>query len=93
MLFENIEDEDKKDQKFNGLEKSVIFAAKSLVKIVLWKVGKARTYGDLMKLGNFIEDKMSYLETKYPDEKIKNEASVGIALYEIQETEKEIKVL
>lgn len=93
MLFENIENDSKKDQKLNGLERSLIFGLVTIAKIILWKVRRAKTYGDIIKLGNFIEDKLDFLEEKYPDHSIETEDEVGTALYEIKKTEKELEIL
>ena len=91
MLFEDIEDKNKKDQKLSILEKSIILGLAAVAKIVLWKVRRAKTYGDLMKIGYFLENKMDALEEKYPDNlSLKDEANVNIALTEIEEAEKEL---
>lgn len=93
MLFENIEEESKKDQKLSSLEKSIILGLVLITKVILWKVKQAKTYGDLMKLGNFLENKIDSLEIKYPNKSVKTEDEVGTALYEIKETETELKNL
>lgn len=93
MLFENIEDENKKDQKLNSLERSIIFGLVTIAKVILWKVRRAKTYGDIMRLGIFIENKIDFLENKYPEKEIETEADINIALNEIDEAKKELEEL
>ena len=73
MIFENLENPDNKDQKLSFIEKGIILAAIGAAKVVLWKVGKAKTYGDLQKIGNFIEDKIDDLDQDQELETITNE--------------------
>lgn len=93
MLFANIDDPNRKDQKLSILEKGVILAFVPLAKIIIWKLRKAKTYGDLMILGKFIEKKMDSMEDKYQDQDFKDESSVGVLKQEIGLTESEIKNL
>lgn len=93
MLFANIDDPSRKDQKLSMLEKGVVLAFIPLAKIILWKLGRAKTYGDLMILGRFIENKMGAMEDKYQDQDFKDETSVGVLKQEIDLTTSEIKEL
>lgn len=68
-VFDHLEDEDRKDQKLSFVERSIILAAIPIIKILCWKLKRARTYGDLMKLGNLITNKLESLEKKYENEK------------------------
>ena len=68
MLFEHIESKDYKDQKLSFLEKGLILATAGLVKIIIWKAKRAKTYGDLMKLGEYIETKIDTMEDKYGED-------------------------
>jgi len=93
MLFEDIENPDKKDQKLNVLERGVILAAIPLAKLIIWKLKKARTYGDLMKLGNFINKKADEIEEKYSDQEFEDEKSVKIFEEEVSSATSEIEDL
>lgn len=74
MIFENLEDPQCRDQKLSFLEKGFILAVIPIVKILLWKVKRAKTYGDLYKIMEFIENKGESLEEKYGSyEPIENE--------------------
>lgn len=93
MLFANIDDPDSKDQKLSMLEKGVILAFIPLAKLILWKLRKAKTYGDIVKLGEFIEKKVDDMEDKYHDDEFKDEASVDVLKQEISLTTSEIEEL
>ena len=93
MLFANIGDLNIKDQKLSMLEKAVILAAVPLIKIILWKLQRAKTYGDLMKLGKFIENKIDDMEDKYSETDFKDETSVNVLKQEMNLTTSEIENL
>jgi len=54
-MFKNIEDKENKDKELSIKEKAVIIGAYSVGRIILRKVRKAKTYGDLIKLGSLLE--------------------------------------
>ena len=93
MIFENIEDKSKKDQKLSVLERTVIAGISGIAKIVLWKARRAKTYGDLQKLGKYLNTKMDFLEEKYPNRVISTEAHINDALCEMEEAKTEIQKL
>lgn len=93
MLFEDIENKEKKDQKLSGIEKVIIFSIATIAKLALWRVKRAKTYGDLMKIAYFVENKIDFLENKYPDKLDKDESGAGIMIYELEKAKKELKEL
>ena len=70
--IDDIENPAKADQKLNLMEKSLIYAAIPLAKILLWKLKRAKTYGDIMKLSEFIEGKLDEVDEKYGDVEVDN---------------------
>lgn len=92
-MFDNLDDPAKKDQKLSLLEKGIIVAGTGLLKVIMWKLGKAKTYGDVNKLGEFIGNKIDMLEDKYSEEELSGEAGAETFRTEINESQKEIKEL
>lgn len=62
--FENIDEDlvENKEQKISFIEKALIVSFSGLIKTVLWKVGRAKTYGDLYSIAKFIKVKVESLE-------------------------------
>lgn len=87
MIFENIEDEQYKDQSLSFIEKSVIVALSILIKTVLWKVKKAKTYGDLVKVGKFFKINMDKMDKKFKNK----EASPDDFISELENLDNELK--
>jgi hypothetical protein len=61
MPFEDLSDESKESQKLSLIEKAIIAAAALLAKAIIWKLKKAKTYGDLHMLGNYLENRSDTL--------------------------------
>lgn len=97
-IFNHLEDDDYKDQKLSFIERSLILATIPIIKILCWKLKRVRTYGDLMKLGNLIKDKLESLEEKYENETDMNDVSeeeaeqqVKKIIDDLEEFNKELK--
>lgn len=54
-IFEDIENPDKSEQQLNFIEKTTILGIYSVGRLILRKVRKARTYGDLIKIMETVE--------------------------------------
>jgi hypothetical protein len=95
MLFDKVGKENHKDEKLSFLEKTMIRAAVPLVKVILWKFKKAKTYGDIAILGKLIEKNLDDMEAKYgengPISKIENENEVKEFVEDLERLENEIK--
>lgn len=92
MLFENIDDKTKKDQKLSFIEKGLLYGAIALAKAILWKAGRVKTYGDLTKLGALIEKKMDKFEEKHGEEfVVKNNEDAEKIVEELSKATNEIK--
>lgn len=96
LPFENF-DENNSSQKISILEKTIILAGVLFAKAVIWKVRKAKTYGDLYKLGQFIETKVEDIGDAIPrnldDNKPNFKNMVTDSLDEVTKATKEIKEL
>ena len=69
MIFEKLDNPEYKDQKLSIIEKGIIISLAGIAKIILWKVKRAKTYGDLWKIGKYFESKMDNIEKKYENTK------------------------
>lgn len=68
MIFENVDDPDYADQKISFTEKAIIIALIPLIKLGMWKVKRAKTYGDLQKLANLFKKKAEEFEKRIEEE-------------------------
>ena len=93
MLFEDIELEENKDKKLSFIEKGLILTVIPIVKILLWKVKRAKTYGDLMFIGKLIESKVDKLEDKYGNDEgaISTEERAKAVIIDLEEFNEELK--
>lgn len=84
-------------QKLSFVEKTIITIGVLLGKAILWKVGKAKTYGDLLKLGAFVEDRLDGIGDSMPTTLDDNQPNfsnkVTDTLSEITKITKEVKKL
>lgn len=82
-------------QKISILEKTIIIAVTLFSKAVLWKIRKAKTYGDLYKLAIFIENKVQDIGDSVPrnldDNKPNFKNIVTSSLDEVTKATKELK--
>ena len=69
MPFEDIDDDliENRDQVISTAEKALIVLALGFVKLIAWRVKRAKTYGDLYNIISFFKDKTDALERKYED--------------------------
>lgn len=69
LPFQDIDPEDQNfpEQKLSFVERSLIGLGINLAKVVLWKIGKAKTYGDLYKIINFFEDQSKDIEKEFEE--------------------------
>lgn len=61
-LFEGIENKKNKDKKLSLLEKAAIKTMVLFFKLVLFKINRAKTYGDLQYIGKIVESKFDKLD-------------------------------
>lgn len=66
MIFENLNNPDNKDQKLSLAERSVIKIIKPFATLILWKLARAKTYGDLNKIGEYLSTKIDNIEERHP---------------------------
>ena len=84
MLFEGIDEQENKDKKLSLVEKGIILAFIPLGMLLLRKLKRSKTYGDVMKVASFIEDKLDAMEDKYGDDfEVKDEETAEIFTDEI----------
>lgn len=76
------------DKKLSFVEKSIIAAASLFIKALLWKAGRAKTYGDLTKLGALIDDNVEDVMFNIEN---KRNYTFGHAAKDIAKTAKAIK--
>lgn len=93
MLFNDIENVEKKDQKLNFLERSIILASTGIVKIILRKFKRAKTYGDIMKLVDFIDANLPEDENSFIDDNLSDEINTSAVKIKIDQATEEIKNL
>ena len=94
MVFKDIENPENKNKKISIIEKSLILTLIGIVKIILWKIKRAKTYGDLMLIGNFIENKIDTFDDKYPDNMdVEEDEAINIINNEVKIAENELKNL
>lgn len=69
MPFEDIDEDliDNGDQIISTTEKALITLALGFVKLIAWRVKRAKTYGDLYNIVSFFKSKADLLEEKYSD--------------------------
>ena len=68
MIFENFDDPNNKDKEISIAEKLIIRSLLVVMKLITYKVKKAKPYGDLQRLGELISAKMDSYEDSSPDE-------------------------
>ena len=68
--FEGFDDEENKDKKLSLIEKGIIKIMIVFFKLVLWKVGKAKTYGDLKLIGDLVNNKFEKMDQQYANDSI-----------------------
>lgn len=61
-LFEGFEDKKNKDKKLSLLEKAAIKTMVLFFKLVLFKINRAKTYGDLKAIAKIVESKFDKLD-------------------------------
>ena len=61
-LFEGFEDKKNKDKKLSLLEKAAIKTMVLFFKLVLFKINRAKTYGDLKAIVKIVESKFDKLD-------------------------------
>ena len=92
MIFEHLENPEHKDQKLSILERSLIIALIPLAKILIWKAKRAKTYGDLMKIANFMENRIDSLEDQYQEGlDVKDDSVVPTIISEIEQMTKDLE--
>lgn len=84
MLFEGIDEEQNKDKKLSLIEKGIILAFIPLGMLLLRKLKRSKTYGDVMKVASFIENKLDDMEEKYGEDfKVEDEETAEVFTDEI----------
>jgi hypothetical protein len=76
-LFKGADQKENKNQKLSLLEKVVIKTMITFFKIALFKIGRAKTYGDLQNIINLIDKKFTNLE-KIDTDKLSNEETLDL---------------
>ena len=71
MIFEDIEDEKKKHQKLTLKEKALILIGYGIGRMILRKIRKANTYGDLNNIMDNIELSLDQADDMFDDEEKK----------------------
>lgn len=94
--FENFDGEEfveNKDQKISFMERALMVSFTGLIKIVLWKVGRVRTYGDLYSIAKFISIKIQGFEdkTEEMDDDLDPQKIVNEMVKELDEAGEELK--
>jgi hypothetical protein len=89
--FEDFDEEleENADQELSFAEKAVMKVAAALIKMVLWKVKRARTYGDLYKIANFLKKRFE-AEEKRLEGKFTDMDDLGEAVDEVIRTGEDI---
>ena len=67
MPFEDIDEDliENRDQEISTAEKTIITIALGFIKLITWRVKRAKTYGDLYNIVSFFRDKYELLQQKY----------------------------
>ena len=96
QLFDEIDNPDNKDKKLTLIERAIILSLTGVGKIALWKIRRAKTYGDIMKIGDFLENRFIAISDKYEDksdEEISDAEAVDIICKDIDSVKESLTEL
>ena len=91
-FFDDIENPEMDDTKLNWAERSVITVAIVFAKLLIRKVRKAKTYGDLRILGSWVGERVDSLGEKY-EGNLKSDEDINNLIKEINSSSKEVETL
>jgi hypothetical protein len=90
-VFENFEKEGNENQKLSFAEKTIITILIPLGKVLLWRIGRAKTYGDLKKIMAIIDAKMNSLEDNTDEKDLSEEEGIEVVTDLVDSIKKDIE--
>lgn len=66
------------DQQLSFQEKAIRTIVIGIAKVLIWKVKRARTYGDLYKIGKWFTNRLEGLEKKYGEGEFADNHEEGV---------------